>query len=151
MFKHSMKETSENCVTISDFSFDVVMEMLRFIYTGEAPNLKDMAVNLMAAADKYELDGLKAMCANYMGDHLSIDSAPIVLKAADLYNMEHLKTNAIIFIKSNIPEVTETSNWKDIITTDSNLIFKEFIKPNCLAFKLNEDTPSSEDFKSDNI
>jgi len=127
MFKHSMKENSENCVTISDFSFDVVMEMLRFIYTGEAPNLKEMTVDLMAAADKYELDRLKVICSNSLNDNLSVETAPMVLKAADLYNVQDLKSNTIKFIQSNIHEVTNSSNWQDMITTDKKLILETFI------------------------
>ncbi|KAL7741457.1 hypothetical protein ACLKA6_000780 [Drosophila palustris] len=100
MFTHSMKENTENCVDIGDFSADVIMELLRFIYTGESPNLKEMTADLIIAADKYELHRLKAMCASSLSDNLSIETAPIVLKMADLYNMEDLKSKAIRFYKN---------------------------------------------------
>ena len=34
-------------------------QMLRFIYTGKAPELERMAADLLAAADKYALERLK--------------------------------------------------------------------------------------------
>ncbi|KAL7732922.1 hypothetical protein ACLKA6_002738 [Drosophila palustris] len=74
MFKHSKKENTENCFVIIDFNGDVVSEMIRFIYTGKAPNLEEMSVDLLRAADKYELDRLKAMCAKSMGDSLYIET-----------------------------------------------------------------------------
>ncbi|KAM8717856.1 hypothetical protein ACLKA7_004540 [Drosophila subpalustris] len=144
MFTHSMKENTENCVDIGDFSADVIMELLRFIYTGESPNLKEMTADLIIAADKYELHRLKAMCASSLSDNLSIETAPIVLKAADLYNMEDLKSKAIRFIKSNIHKIKETNNWKELIKTNRKLVIATFIKEKLQEFNLN-DTSSSED------
>lgn len=37
---------------IEDVDRDVMLEMLRFIYTGKAPSLDKMAADLLAAADK---------------------------------------------------------------------------------------------------
>ena len=42
----------QNRVEITDVDHDVMREMLRFIYTGRAPNLDKMADELLAAADK---------------------------------------------------------------------------------------------------
>lgn len=37
---------------INDLDPEVFKEMMRFVYTGKAPNLDKMADNLLAAADK---------------------------------------------------------------------------------------------------
>lgn len=42
----------QNRVEINDVDPEVFKEMMRFIYTGKAPNLDKMADNLLAAADK---------------------------------------------------------------------------------------------------
>lgn len=42
----------QNRVEITDVDQEVMSEMLRFIYTGRAPNLNKMADELLAAADK---------------------------------------------------------------------------------------------------
>lgn len=52
MFEHEMEERKQNRVTINDVDHEVLKEMLRFIYTGKAPNLEKMADDLLAAADK---------------------------------------------------------------------------------------------------
>jgi len=52
MFEHEMEEKKQNRVEITDMDHDVLREMLRFIYTGKAPNLEKMADDLLAAADK---------------------------------------------------------------------------------------------------
>lgn len=55
MFEHEMEERKQNRVAISDVDHEVLKEMLRFIYTGKAPNLEKMADDLLAAADKVEI------------------------------------------------------------------------------------------------
>lgn len=52
MFEHEMEERKLNRVAITDVDHEVLKEMLRFIYTGKAPNLDKMADDLLAAADK---------------------------------------------------------------------------------------------------
>jgi len=42
-------------VEITDVDRDVMLEMLRFIYTGKAPSLDKMAADLLAAADKVRI------------------------------------------------------------------------------------------------
>jgi len=43
---------AQNRVDITDVDRDVMLEMLRFIYTGKASSLDKMAADLLAAADK---------------------------------------------------------------------------------------------------
>ena len=52
MFGHEMEESKTNKVKIDDVQEDVLEEVLRFIYTGRAPNMEKMADELLAAADK---------------------------------------------------------------------------------------------------
>lgn len=58
MFEHEMEERKQNRVGISDVDHDVLKEMLRFIYTGKAPNLEKMADDLLAAADKVRITAI---------------------------------------------------------------------------------------------
>lgn len=59
MFEHGMRESQSDRVDVTDVDPDVMKEMLRFMYTGNAPSLDKMADDLLAAADKYQLDRLK--------------------------------------------------------------------------------------------
>ena len=54
---------------IKDVEYEVLREMLRFVYTGKAPNLERMADDLLAAADKYALERLKVGSL----DHVLVD------------------------------------------------------------------------------
>ena len=52
MFDHDMLESCQRHVDIPDISIDVMKDLVRFIYTGVAPNLETLAPELLAAADK---------------------------------------------------------------------------------------------------
>ena len=62
MFANNMKETNTDRVDIEDLDPDVVCDMLLFIYTGGTPNIGKNAGDLIAAADKYQLEQLKGLC-----------------------------------------------------------------------------------------
>ena len=55
MFEHEMEERKLGRVEITDVDHEVMREMLRFVYTGKAPNLDRMADDLLAAADKVHM------------------------------------------------------------------------------------------------
>jgi hypothetical protein len=61
MFEANMRERNEGRVFIDDLSSSVLKKMIAFMYTGEAPDLRnaDDAIGLLDAASKYEIDELK--------------------------------------------------------------------------------------------
>ena len=65
MFEHDMEEAKHNRVEVKDVDSEVMDQMLRFIYTGKAPDLERMAAELLAAADKYALDRLKVIYSHH--------------------------------------------------------------------------------------
>ncbi|XP_065205322.1 speckle-type POZ protein-like isoform X2 [Planococcus citri] len=114
MFDHNVKENEENRVYIDDMDGKVVSEMLRFIYTGKCENLRELATGLLAAADKYDLDRLKMICANELYENLSVENAASILALADMHGVKELKTEVIKFITGNPTEVLGTEGWKSV-------------------------------------
>jgi hypothetical protein len=62
MFQANMRERNEGRVVIDDLSSSVLKAMLAFMYTGETPNSSGAsdAIGMLEAADKYQLNALKA-------------------------------------------------------------------------------------------
>lgn len=52
MFQHDFKEKLENRVDIPDIDGEVGQEFLSFLYTGEAPNLDQFALDLLTVSDR---------------------------------------------------------------------------------------------------
>ncbi|XP_041530574.1 speckle-type POZ protein-like isoform X1 [Microtus oregoni] len=144
MFEHEMEECKKNRMEINDLDPEVFKEMMRFVYTGKAPNLDKMADNLLAAADKYALERLKVMCEEALCSSLSVENVADTLVLADLHSAEQLKAQAIDFINrcsvlrqlgckdgknwnnNQATDIMETPGWKSMIQSHPHLVAEAF-------------------------
>ena len=115
MFKHDMVEKNSNIVKIADFEYDVIKEMLRFIYMGEVENIKSISIELFLAADKYDIQSLRNKCANYIANNITVDNAIKIYDLANKFNAEKLKTRAMDFLKSTIGNMMKTDAFEEKI------------------------------------
>ncbi|XP_044743660.1 speckle-type POZ protein-like [Chrysoperla carnea] len=121
MFEHEMEERKQNRVNIVDVNYEILHELLKFIYTGKVENLETMAGEILAAAEKYALDRLKRLCEKELCANLSTGNAAEILILADLHNANQLKVQAIDFINNN-SGVKSTTGWREMIQTYPRLI-----------------------------
>ena len=70
-----------------DLQPDVVNDMLLYIYTGNTPNLQRVAGELLAAADKYQLEQLKNICEEKLCNSLEIGNSVSHLVLGDMYQV----------------------------------------------------------------
>ncbi|CAH8588800.1 unnamed protein product [Schistosoma curassoni] len=98
MFGHGMEESRANRVEITDMEPDTVAEVLRYIYTGQVVGMNRLAHELLAAADKYQLERLKTMCEEALVESLSVENACDIFGLADMHNAEQLKAHTLEFI-----------------------------------------------------
>ena len=128
MFENEMKESLKNPIEIMDLDLDVFKEMMGFIYTGKAPHLHShsMACDVLPAADKYGLVGLKVLCEDVLCRNLSVKTAAHTLILADLHNIQQLKTEALYFIAFYASVVSETSEWKSMVESNPHLVAEAF-------------------------
>lgn len=143
MFRHDMKETQNNRVDVPDVDPDVLQEMLRYIYTGksllesklqnkeqkdqkEQEREQHLAIELLQAANKYQLDRLKLICEEALYKTLSADSVAEILALADLYSAAQLKNQAIEFISTHATEVIETDGWNRMVRENPHLVAEVF-------------------------
>lgn len=114
MFDSAMQESLTNRVVITDLDYEVVQEMIHFIYTGESPKLQTMADRLMGAAVKYDLGKLRTICEQTLCADLSVDNAIKLMTIAELYEAEQLKAQASLFITNNLDKFVEKSVLEDL-------------------------------------
>ncbi|XP_028818623.1 speckle-type POZ protein-like [Denticeps clupeoides] len=122
MFLHDMKERRTNRVEIQGVEPEVLKELVTFIYTGKAPNLQDMATDLLVAADMYLLERLKRMCEDALCRSLTVENSVDILIFTDLHLTPDLKEEAITFIKSHFFDIIETPGWESLRTEHPHLI-----------------------------
>ena len=116
MFQAEMVENRTNKVTIKDMSSEVAREMLQFIYMGTTNEnvLKEMAGELLVAADKYQLDVLKSICEDHLCASLQIDNAVENLVFGDLNQASKLRRMAMKVIARNLVKVVKTEEYQNL-------------------------------------
>lgn len=99
MFQAPMSEAENKEAVIDDIEGNVVLEVIRYIYTGNVKNLRLKAMDLLNAAEKYELFDLKQKCIDSLSLHLNVKNIFKSLILADRHNEEIFLRNCIGFIK----------------------------------------------------
>ncbi len=131
MIEAPMRESQEASVTIDDFSAEVVGEMLTFLYSEKAPNIKEMVKELLTITDKYQIEDLKQLCGRELDRCLTIDNAAETLMLADSYNIEPLKMACTRFVAIHYPEVKETDDWATVVSERQRL-YTEVLEEVCV-------------------
>ncbi|VDD76258.1 unnamed protein product [Mesocestoides corti] len=124
MFEHGMTESRANRVHITDVEPDTLAEVLRFIYTGQVVGLDNpvTAQELLAAADKYQLERLKAMCEEELVENLTVEAACDILSLADIHSAEQLKAHTLDFIMLHAQEVCESEGYERLVRQRPHLL-----------------------------
>lgn len=79
--------------------FKTVVELARYLHCGQVQNIKQVHERLVLAANKYDLEDLKAICVSSLMESLTEKNVVNAFKVAELLGDQHLKRNCIDFIK----------------------------------------------------
>ena len=145
MFQHDMRESKSNEIIISDIDFNIVRDMIKFIYSGRLKDLADKSDLLLAAADKYDIRDLKSICCQHLAANLATDQVRIrhlkylkslysiklcllqivdILVLADIHKATDLKNQAIKFLLDHKEEVFAQSDWKHKLRNHPDILME---------------------------
>ncbi|XP_049788925.1 ankyrin-3-like isoform X1 [Schistocerca nitens] len=113
MFQHDTLEASSGHVVITDVEGPVMRELLDYMYTLQAPQLPDMALKLLTAADKYGVSGLKAVCEEQVTAQLAVENAAATAVLAVRHSCPNLTAATVAFIRAHNFQVMATQGWAD--------------------------------------
>jgi hypothetical protein len=100
MFTGKFQESSSTEGSIKDISKEAFEEFLRYLYTETIENIDFHVLELLAIADLYEVDDLKAICKAQLQISLTEENAPFVFQYAHRYRCDNeLKEAAFKLIK----------------------------------------------------
>jgi len=129
MFEHENTiESKWSTVKVEDIDAETFEKLLNFIYTEKTSSLGDivaknsLAMNLLSAADKYNIQRLKAVCEEVIGSTIEVSTAAEVVLLAYLHEATTLKTVATNFVARNYAKVKETAAWQDIIESHPKIM-----------------------------
>ena len=111
MLEADMKEKMSGEIEIKNMDHEVLDDLLKYIYSGVAPNIEAHSQKLFAAADQYQLEKLKELCELKLCSRFDVSNCIDLLIFGDLYNAQKLKTSALEFVSRNIHKM-KISEWK---------------------------------------
>lgn len=116
MFQHDMVEKTTGEVDISDCSTAGFKAFLQYLYSGKADVSTANVMDLYYAADKYQVDDLKANCVVFMKNSLSIGTFCDVLALSIRHNELDLQSIATQFFCRCIKDIVKTTQWEKYLT-----------------------------------
>ena len=99
MFEVDMKEKQSGVIEVSDITPEAMSDLVTYLYTGTAPNLKTLASELLEAAEKYQLFHLVTKCEDELGRNIKDTNVVEMLLLADLHGRSTLKKACFKFIR----------------------------------------------------
>ena len=126
MFQPNTKESITKKVNIDDFDPDVVGEMLKFIYTGVANEkvLKEKTGELLAAAEKYQLDFLKNICEAILCLALKVTNSIEYLVLGDMHRAAKLRRMALKMVARNMTSLVTTNEYQDLVKNYPTIVLE---------------------------
>lgn len=112
LIKKVKQEEDPNVIKISDFTYEVMKELLSFVYCEKVDNLQQLKIPLLQAAHKYKVDRLKIMCAKILQNSLSDDNAVETLNIASSSGCLDLKSKAMDYIIENLRDITHHVSFR---------------------------------------
>jgi len=114
LFNSGFRESTSGIIDVEDFDYDIFMQIITFMYTGDCHITEDNCSDLIRGADYYSLTRLKEMCELFWYNGINVENAGHLLAFAEKYNAEQLKNYSLEFIFSNFKQVITTESWKEV-------------------------------------
>ena len=129
MFTSGYREAAAPRVSIEGVSHEVFLLVLTYLYTGSLREISvDLALEVMGAANLYDIEPLKCMCSEVIARGLTIDSAPAIYHAADAYDVAHLRALCLAFMVSNFGDVVRSDGFAELISEPTRPLVLAFLE-----------------------
>uniref|UniRef100_A0A914KI65 BTB domain-containing protein n=1 Tax=Meloidogyne incognita TaxID=6306 RepID=A0A914KI65_MELIC len=129
MFKSNMVEAQTGELKIKDFSYNCVIAMIEFFYSGEIneDTFEELGENLFAIAHKYEVESLKEECERRMGSSINPTNFNKRYQCAKTYGLPMLEKACVKFIADNKKQFLFSEEWEKF-ESDNNKTACEMVK-----------------------
>lgn len=122
MFAHEFTEVETASVEINDMSPDALRELLRFLYTDKVENANVYAKELLMAANKYDIPGLKLLAEEALCENINYETILDVAKFAHKHNGNEAKDFAINCIVLHFSAIIKRPEWDEFVRDNLPLL-----------------------------
>ncbi|TKY74219.1 BTB/POZ domain-containing protein [Spatholobus suberectus] len=122
MLENDMTERRSGTIKISDVSYDTLRAFVNYLYTAEACLDNQMACNLLALGEKYQVKHLKTYCEKYLIAKMNWDKAIANYAFAYQYNCKQLLSAALAVILDNMDCLTQNEYYAELVDNHPRLV-----------------------------
>ncbi|KAL2339725.1 hypothetical protein Fmac_007665 [Flemingia macrophylla] len=122
MLENDMTESRSGTIKISDVSYDTLRAFVDYLYTAEAHLDNQMACNLLALGEKYQVEHLKTYCEKYLIAKMNWDKAIANYAFAYQYNCKELLHTALAVILENMDCLTQNEYYAELVDSHPHLV-----------------------------
>ena len=113
MFKHGdMEENRTDSVKIRDVNSQILKKMIDYIYMDKV--VDDLSGELLAASDKYNLQGLKDGCEAFLCRNANEKNVIHLFQLAYLHNTPGLQNVTMQIIKDHHDKLSKSPEWREM-------------------------------------
>jgi len=124
MLKNDMTEKQSRTIVIDDFDISVVMEMVRFVYTGKLEEAFENVKDLLVIGNKYQISSLVEACGKKVAATISKENAVEIGIFAETHNAKFLREKCAEFIYQDLSVLG--NDWEDGLKA-SPLLFAKIL------------------------
>lgn len=125
MFSHEeWAENQTGDVNVVDVSLDVLEAMLEYAYAGRCDAIYQLAPELLAVSERYDVPALKAKCEVAISRSLTLDDGLEVLRLGRLHRADDLVGATLQFLKANLREMLRHPKWRGLKECDPDFAFE---------------------------
>ena len=103
---------------------EVFEQVLQYLYTGSVKEMNKFSMDLLVAADKYQIETLKNECSLSLADNLAVNNATKILILANLHSCPRLFEVSLNFISRNAKAILPRPDWMELIKNYPELCFQ---------------------------
>ena len=121
---HEKTNKAGACIRLEKIRYDVLIEVLTYLYTDECQITLNNVMELFETADLFGIERLKFMCEQAIINNIDCDNAAAILHASDQHSAMRLREQTMEFIISNFDGVSKSSGFEQLARTDVELVIE---------------------------
>jgi len=137
LFHAGLKETKGDKILIQDVPYEMFQKLMEFIYSeSTAISADNSAVDLLLAANQYQLERLQELCEHHIDKFLDTENAAGLLELTDRLHCTQLRGSCLYFLKENWEVVQQILNIDDYLPAElKREVTKQASSPSTYEYK----------------
>ena len=121
---HEKTNKAGACITLEKIRYEVLIEVLTYLYTDECQITLNNVMELFETADLFGIERLKFMCEQAIINNIDCDNAAAILHASDQHSAMRLREQTMEFIINNFDGVSKSPGFEQLARTDVELVIE---------------------------